>query len=77
MPAGDVETFHQDGAWHNRIEGEKGTTAPFSTKAEAVTKLAVTKLAVTKLAASNASTSSRTRTVRSASETRTGTIPAT
>src|SRR3546814_12725005 len=36
MPAGDVETFHQDGAWHNRIEGEKGTTGPFSTKAEAV-----------------------------------------
>ena len=31
MPAGDVETFHQDGAWHNRIEGEKGTTGPFST----------------------------------------------
>lgn len=36
MPAGDVETFHQDGAWHNRVEGEKGTTGPFSTKAEAV-----------------------------------------
>ncbi len=36
MPAGDVETFHQDGAWHNRIEGEKGMTGPFSTKAEAV-----------------------------------------
>lgn len=36
MPAGDVETFHQDGAWPNRIEGEKGTTGPFSTKTEAV-----------------------------------------
>lgn len=36
MPAGDVETFHQDGEWHNRIEGEKGTTGPFRTKAEAV-----------------------------------------
>jgi hypothetical protein len=36
MPAGDVETFHQDGAWHNRIEGEKGTTGPYKTKAEAV-----------------------------------------
>jgi hypothetical protein len=21
MPKGDVETYHQDGAWHNRIEG--------------------------------------------------------
>ncbi|WP_229756513.1 DUF2188 domain-containing protein [Cnuibacter physcomitrellae] len=36
MPAGDVETFHQDGAWHNRVEGEKGTSSPFKTKAEAV-----------------------------------------
>ena len=36
MPAGDVETFHQGGAWHNRIEGEKGTTGPYNTKAEAV-----------------------------------------
>ncbi|MCC4248243.1 MULTISPECIES: DUF2188 domain-containing protein [Microbacterium] len=36
MPSGDIETFHQDGAWHNRVEGEKGTTGPFPTKAEAV-----------------------------------------
>mgnify|MGYP001807404453 CR=1 FL=1 len=36
MPAGDVETFHQDGKWHNRIEGEKSTTGPYATKAEAV-----------------------------------------
>ncbi len=21
MPTGDVETFHQDGAWHNRVTG--------------------------------------------------------
>jgi len=21
MPKGDVETYHQDGAWHNRVEG--------------------------------------------------------
>jgi hypothetical protein len=38
MPQGDVETFHQDGAWHNRIEGEKGTTGPYKTKAEAVSE---------------------------------------
>ena len=24
MPHGDVETFHEDGAWHNRIEGQGG-----------------------------------------------------
>ncbi|ARJ07724.1 hypothetical protein GCM10010988_40060 [Cnuibacter physcomitrellae] len=35
MPAGDVETFHQDGQWHNRIEGEKGTSGSFKTKCEA------------------------------------------
>ena len=28
MPQGDVETYHQDGAWHSRIQGE---TAPFHT----------------------------------------------
>ena len=21
MPRGDVETFHEDGAWHNKVEG--------------------------------------------------------
>ncbi|MEE2033919.1 DUF2188 domain-containing protein [Rhodococcus chondri] len=26
MPTGDVETFHQDGSWHNRIEGQDGST---------------------------------------------------
>lgn len=24
MPNGDVETFHQDGAWYNRVTGEPG-----------------------------------------------------
>ncbi|MBT0769076.1 DUF2188 domain-containing protein [Kineosporia sp. J2-2] len=28
MPKGDVETYHQDGNWHSRIEGQ---TAPFAT----------------------------------------------
>lgn len=36
MPAGDVETFHQDGAWHNRVEGSGVTAFSFTTKAEAV-----------------------------------------
>lgn len=25
MPKGDVETFHENGAWFNRIEGEHDT----------------------------------------------------
>ncbi|NLS11237.1 DUF2188 domain-containing protein [Nesterenkonia sp. MY13] len=29
MPRGDVETYHQDGQWHSRIEGEG--SAPFHT----------------------------------------------
>jgi hypothetical protein len=37
MPAGDVEAFHPDGKWWNRIEGEKGSTGPHNTKAEAQT----------------------------------------
>ena len=37
MPAGDVETFHEGGAWHNRVEGETGSTGPYRTKAEAIT----------------------------------------
>jgi hypothetical protein len=36
MPHGDVETFHQDGAWHNRVEGSGTSALSFSTKAEAV-----------------------------------------
>lgn len=36
MPTGDVETFHRVGQLHNRIEGEKATTGPYKTKAEAV-----------------------------------------
>jgi hypothetical protein len=24
MPNGDIETCHEDGQWHNRIEGEEG-----------------------------------------------------
>ena len=32
----NVETFHQDGRWFNRVDGEKGATGPFHSKAEAV-----------------------------------------
>jgi hypothetical protein len=36
MPQGDVETFHQDGQWRNRIEGDHVLEESFETKAEAV-----------------------------------------
>ncbi|MGW5341077.1 DUF2188 domain-containing protein [Rhodococcus pyridinivorans] len=36
MPAGDVETFHQDGSWHNRIEGSSDLLSTYPTREEAV-----------------------------------------
>jgi hypothetical protein len=36
MPEGDVETFHKDGEWHNRIEGREGSLGGHATKEEAV-----------------------------------------
>jgi hypothetical protein len=36
MPKGDVETFHQDGKWHNRVEGGQNLAGPHSTRAEAI-----------------------------------------
>lgn len=36
MPNGDVETFHQDGTWHSRIEGESQPFASGGTKAEQI-----------------------------------------
>ena len=36
MPEGDVETFHQDGKWHNRIEGHEVLDGAHDTKADAV-----------------------------------------
>jgi hypothetical protein len=35
MPKGDVETFHQDGKWHNKIEGNDGALSTYDTKEEA------------------------------------------
>ncbi|CAH0190793.1 MULTISPECIES: DUF2188 domain-containing protein [unclassified Microbacterium] len=26
MPKGDVETFHENGTWHNHVTGEAGNT---------------------------------------------------
>lgn len=37
MPDGDVETFHQDGQWRNRVEGTgSGAITVHDTKDEAV-----------------------------------------
>ncbi|WIB79001.1 DUF2188 domain-containing protein [Curtobacterium sp. MCPF17_002] len=32
---GDVETYHQDGSWHNKIEGTDEVFGEAATKAEA------------------------------------------
>ena len=38
MPTGDVETFHQDGAWHNKVEGTGDVLdGSYQTKVEART----------------------------------------
>ncbi|MFB2600080.1 DUF2188 domain-containing protein [Herbiconiux sp. P17] len=36
MAGGDVETFHEGGAWYNRVDGEHGATGPYKTKADAI-----------------------------------------
>jgi hypothetical protein len=36
MPKGDVETFHQDGKWRNKVEGEDGSESAHDTKEEAI-----------------------------------------
>jgi len=36
MPAGDVETYHADGKWKNRIEALDDLPGEHDTKAEAV-----------------------------------------
>lgn len=38
MPAGDVETYHHDGKWHNKIEGRADDLSVHDTKAAAVQK---------------------------------------
>ena len=36
VPAGDVETFHEGGAWHNKIEGTDTVLGTYPVKADAV-----------------------------------------
>ncbi|GAB2734387.1 DUF2188 domain-containing protein [Nocardioides pakistanensis] len=38
MPQGDIETFHQDDQWWNRVEGQDAKTGPYATKDEAVSE---------------------------------------
>ena len=38
MPRGDVETFHEGGTWHNKVEGTSealGSSYPTKTEAQA------------------------------------------
>ena len=35
MPNGDIETFHEDGEWHNSIEGQGGVISTHSDKESA------------------------------------------
>ena len=36
MPAGDIETYHETGQWHNRVEGQSRPIAAYATKNEAI-----------------------------------------
>ena len=35
MPKGDVETFHEGGAWHNKVEGTGEVLGTYPVKAAA------------------------------------------
>ena len=35
MPKGDVETFHEGGAWHNKVEGTGEVLGSYPTKSVA------------------------------------------
>jgi hypothetical protein len=36
MPTGDIETLHNDGKWHNVVQGTDQVSEPFDTQEEAV-----------------------------------------
>jgi hypothetical protein len=36
MPHGDVETYHQDGSWKTKIEGESGSEQSHPSRDEAI-----------------------------------------
>ena len=35
MPDGDVDTYHEDGQWKNKVEGNERASSTHDTKAEA------------------------------------------
>jgi hypothetical protein len=35
MPVGDIETYHEDGQWKNKVEGNERASSTHPTKAEA------------------------------------------
>lgn len=35
MPEGDIETFHKDGMWRNRVEGNQVLPGEYDNKADA------------------------------------------
>ena len=35
MPKGDIETFHEDGQWHNRVEGARELLGSYRVKEDA------------------------------------------
>jgi hypothetical protein len=38
MRKGDIETFYEDGEWHNRVEGEGGLRGTYDGRHEAVSE---------------------------------------
>jgi hypothetical protein len=38
MPKGDIETYHEDGKWKNKVEGSSRAASTHDTKAQAQAK---------------------------------------
>jgi hypothetical protein len=38
MPSGDVGTYHQDGHWRNRIEGQEGAVGAYDDRDTAISE---------------------------------------
>ena len=71
MPAGDIETYHADGKWRNRVETLEDLPGEYVRKDEAV------RIGATKPESGRSSTSSATSTAPSPNATPTATTPAT
>jgi hypothetical protein len=71
MPSGDVETYHEDNHWKNKIEGQDGDVGTYEDREVAVSE------GRNLPRCARSSTSFAASTARSGSATATGTIPAT